>query len=153
MDFDCPQCGSHNTASYEMAYTSGTHSGYASGTGIDFDGNIGAGGGRFSMKSGLAEQTAPPVRPTLGCLVPTFLAFGLVMLLIFTVPILSRIFQISDRVIIYLIPGLFIVLYPLSLFYFNRDLKRSSLPRYYDQLMQWQSSWICRRCGYRWFWS
>lgn len=142
MSYRCPNCGSHNTSSYEMAYLSGSHSGYASGTGISSDGP-GAFGGHYSQSTHLAAQTAPPQLPVFGCGALLWLLLGASLLSTFCTVVLNSLFKTIHGV--WSFPIFFIIGFILI----ERD-RRSRMPNYHARMDEWTKSMVCCRCGYRW---
>jgi hypothetical protein len=61
---NCPQCGSSQTQSFEMAYSMSTSSGVTRGMAYTFGVGATIAGGRSTQQSNLAAYVRPPIRPT-----------------------------------------------------------------------------------------
>ena len=158
MSYDCPQCGSHQTATFEMAYQQGSQSGNFSGSGFSIGGDVGIVNGQFSSQTGLAERLAPPREPKitsgtiLGSIVAAFLASGLLTFL--TVSFIRKTGMSVDESSIGLnLIFLYILLIPILAVlgcWLHKRALRKLMPRYLERLREWRNGMICRRCGFLW---
>lgn len=141
--YDCPQCGSRNTQSFENIYAQNFRQSY----GIN---------GRYDSWNALAQQTAPPQNPHVGC-APIFVVFLLtVFVFIVTAIVLSvclktlRFDSDTRATIVFWVTvpvGIMILIVGL-LFISGRVQKQ--MPAYRKRFEEWNSSMMCRRCGCAW---
>ena len=158
MSYDCPNCGSHQTATFEMAYQQGTQSGNLSGSGLSTGGDVGIVNAQFNSQTGLAERLSPPREPKitggaiLGSIVAGFFVSGLITYLIISFIRKTGISVVENTVGLNLI-FLFILLIPvlaaLGCWLHKRSL-RKLMPAYLERLREWRNGMICRRCGFMW---
>lgn len=158
MSYDCPQCGSPQTATFEMIYQQGTQSGSLSGSGFSVGGDVGIVNGQFSSQTGLAERLAPPREPKitggtiLASVAAAFLASGLLTFLIAGF-IRKTGMSVDENAIGLNLIFLYILLIPvlaaLGCWLHKRAL-RKLMPGYLERLQEWSRGMICRRCGYTW---
>lgn len=158
MSYDCPQCGSQQTATFEMIYQQGTQSGNLSGSGFSVGGDVGIINGQFNSQTALAERLSPPQEPKItsgtivASIVAAFLASGLITFLIAGFIRKTGISVDQNTIGLNLI-FLYILLIPILAALGCRLHKRSLrrfMPRYLERLREWQNGLICRRCGYMW---
>lgn len=134
-NFRCPQCGSESTAAFGMIHQGGTTSGsfqalsYGSGTGL-----VGT-GGRTSGRTGLAAQTAPPRRPGMS---------GWDLLISFVIFIVL----LNIGMVFHDIVGLIISVAGVGGYVYLRNKQvRLAKALWTDDVIQWNRSWMCLRCG------
>ena len=158
MSYDCPQCGSHQTATFEMIHQHGTRSGNLSGSSFSVGGDVGIINGQFNSQTALAERLSPPREPKItggtifGSITAAFLASGLITYLIAGF-IRETGMSVNEKTIGLNLVFLFILLTPvlavLGCWLHKRSLRRF-MPEYLERLREWRNGMICRRCGYMW---
>ena len=155
MSYDCPECGSHQTASFEMMHQQGTRLGNINASTVTFSGDIGLTSGHFNSQSMLAGRLAPPVAPKMGCGIQILIGIGAMALGVFIgggiLEIIDALFGLSPNTRLMAMPFVLIVgflLYGLSSY--NRFVQQKKMPVYQRQLEEWSNSMICKRCGYMW---
>ena len=146
---DCPKCASPETRSFEMTYLSNTSTGSLVAGSYNFSG----GGatittGKLSQQSNLAGYVQPPIAPTMGM---GLVIVGVVIALFFGMFLMGNLIRAN-----YAAFGLFVMLgLPIFAGYqCYRYEKIGYLRRFAvfnSQLEQWRASWICMRCGHRWY--
>lgn len=158
MNYDCPQCGSHQTATFEMAYQHGTQSGNISGSGFSIGGDVGIINGQFNSQTALAERLSPPREPKItggaifASIVAGFFASGLITYLIIGF-IRKTGISVDENTIGLNLIFLFILLIPILAAlgcWLHKLSLRKLMPRYLERLREWRNGMICRRCGFLW---
>ncbi len=158
MSYDCPQCGSHQTATFEMAYQQGTQSGNLSGSGFTTGGDVGIINGQFNSQTALAERLSPPREPTItggvifASIVAAFFTSGFITYLIASFIRKTGMSVDESRIgvnIIFLFILLIPILAALGCWLHKRSLRRF-MPGYLERLREWRNGMICRRCGFMW---
>lgn len=76
MNYDCPQCQSPQTASFEIMHAQGTQSGNISASTVTFSGDVGLTNGQFNSQTVLAGRLMPPVAPVMGCGIQFLIGIG-----------------------------------------------------------------------------
>jgi magnesium-transporting ATPase (P-type) len=158
MSYDCPNCGSHQTATFEMAYQQGTQSGNISGSGFSTGGDVGIVNAQFNSQTALAERLSPPQEPKItggaifGSIVAGFFVSGILTYLIIGF-IRNTGMSVNENTMGINTIFLFILLIPilsaLGCWLHKRSLRRF-MPRYLERLREWRNGMICRRCGFVW---
>lgn len=154
MSYDCPQCRSRQTVSFEMMYSQGTRTGHMSGAAVSSGGAVGIAGGRFNSQSLLANQLSPPVEPKVDFGIPVAVFAMSVILSIIVVTVISRILSAvglsfdAGGFILFLI--LVVAFTGGGVFWCYQYVERNKMPDYQDRLREWSNSMVCRRCGYMW---
>jgi hypothetical protein len=156
MNYDCPQCHSSQTASFEMMHAQGTQSGNISGSTVTFGGDIGLTSGQFNSQTVLAGRLSPPGAPKAGCgiqiliciasLIISVLVSGTILTVVDAIIGISR----DTKLMEVLLFGLTTVFLLYGLYRYNRFIQEKKMPVYREQLQEWSDSMICRRCGYMW---
>lgn len=157
MSYDCPNCGSSETSSFEMMHAQGTRSGSISASTVTFGGDVGLTSGQFNSQTVLAGRLSPPIAPRAGCGILFLIGIASVII---SVLVSGTILTVIDAIIgissnnngILVLP---IVLIGAFLFYglylYNRHImEKKKMPVFREQLQTWSSSMICRRCGFMW---
>jgi len=154
MSYDCPQCHSQQTASFEMMHARGTSSGTITASTVTFGGGFGVTNGKFNSQTVLAGQLSPPVAPKMGCGIQILIFFVSMIAAAF---ISSAIFVGLDAVgislggtPIFLHIILLLTFTGVGLHLYNSFTKRKRMPQHLDQLREWSDGMICQRCGYMW---
>lgn len=158
MSYDCPNCESHQTATFEMVHQQGTQSGNINATGFSIGGDVGVFNGQFNSQTGLAERLSPPREPKisggtiLGCIIASFFASGLVVYLIAYFIRTSGI-SVDENTIGLNLIFLYILLIPIlaaiGCWLHKRSL-RKLMPGYFEKQNKWSNGMICLRCGFVW---
>lgn len=158
MSYDCPHCGSRQTATFEMIHSQGTRSGYINASGVTFGGDAGFASGQTYSQSLLANQLSPPQEPKIAgrmivaSIIASFFASGLVTYLIASF-IRTMGVSVDETKIGLNLLFLYILLIPvlaaLGCWLHKRAL-RKLMPGYLEKLREWSNGMICRRCGYTW---
>lgn len=156
MSYDCPQCFSPQTASFEMLFSQGTQSGNLSATTVSFSGDVGLTSGQFNSQTVLAGRLTPPLEPKMGCGTQISIMIGAAISGIFIGVVILGAFDavigISSNsnwpliLFIVLIFGFFVC----GVHLYNRFVQQKKMSDYRERLQEWSSSMICRRCGYMW---
>lgn len=158
MSYDCPNCRSHQTATFEMVHSQGTRSGYISASTVTSSGDVGLTGGQTYSQSLLAGQLSPPEEPKLtgatilGSIVASFFVSAFLTYIIASLIRNSGIAVDESRIGVNLI-FLFILLIPVLTALGCRLHKRALrklMPGYLERLQEWSRGMVCRRCGYMW---
>lgn len=142
MSFDCPQCRSNQTSSFQMIYQGGTSTGTHKS--ISYGANVGiiGTGGKSSSQSLLAQQVAPPPMPKL---TNSDKFFAVCCFLVGT--------AIFNALISNQIP-LFGFVFGLALaggfLFFKSEQIAVKRNLWKQTIQQWQNSWMCLRCGFTW---
>lgn len=125
----CPKCQSNTLTSVPLLYKKGTSIGTTTGVGIS-RGGIGVGIGKNISQSLLAQELAPPKRPSYW--------LHYLYLFVLVMPSLALLAQ-----------GHWIFVIPLILFGFI-GIKWASHTRqkYQNAIIEWQNSYFCLACGY-----
>lgn len=158
MSFDCPNCGSRQTSSFEMVYSQGTRSGYINASTLTSSGDVGFTGGETYSQSLLAGQLSPPEEPKLkggtilASVLVSFFAAGIVtyMIAYFIRTTGTPVDETTigmNLIFVYLL--LIPVLASLGCWLHKRALKKM-MPGYLEKLREWSKGMICQRCGYTW---
>jgi Zn-dependent protease with chaperone function len=155
MSYDCPQCHSPQTASFEMMHAQGTQSGNISASTVTFGGDIGLTTGQFNSQTVLAGRLSPPVAPAMGCGIQILIGIGAGVLGVFIgggiLEGLDTVIGLSRDTALMILPFILIVGFLLyGLYFYNRFVQQKKMPVYREQLQEWSNSMICRRCGYMW---
>lgn len=158
MSYDCPNCGSRQTTTFEMIHSQGTRSGYINASTVSLGGDAGFAGGQTYSQSLLANQLSPPQEPKiagqtiLASIIASFFASGLVVYLIASFIRKTGISVGANTIglnLIFLYILLIPVLAALGCWLHKRAL-RKLMPGYFEKLREWSNGMICRRCGYTW---
>lgn len=158
MSYDCPNCKSHQTATFEMVHSQGTRSGYINASTVTSSGDIGLTGGQTYSQSLLAGQLSPPAEPKLtgGAILASILAsFFVAAIVTYMLAYFIRKTGIpvdKNTIGINLI-FLFILLIPILAVlgcWLHKRALRKLMPGYLERLQEWSKGMICRRCGYTW---
>lgn len=155
MSYDCPQCDSQQTVSFEMMYARGTSSGTITGSTVTFSGDIGITSGQFNSQTVLAGRVAPPVLPKMGCSMQILIGIGAWLLGSVVgaviVSVMELIFGRSNAATLlafsFILIGVFLI---CGLHFYKRFIERKQMPVYREQLEEWSNSMICQRCGFMW---
>jgi hypothetical protein len=155
MSYDCPNCHSSQTASFEMMHAQGTQSGNISASTVSFGGGIGLTNGQFNSQTVLAGQLSPPVAPAMGCGIQILIGIGAGILgILIGGSILQgiiAIFGLSRDTGLLALPFILVVGFLLyGVYFYNRFIQQKKMPVYREQLQEWSNSMICRRCGFIW---
>jgi hypothetical protein len=138
--FDCPQCKSNQTSSFQMVYSQGTNTGRISAGGITSEGDFAFTGGTVKSQSVLAGKLAPPKRPVnepINNLV--ILALSGIILMLFT--------GITNSIIIGALACL--ISFGTGVYFYSQYVQKQ-MPEYIQKMDEWSKSMICFRCGYMW---
>lgn len=156
MNYDCLQCHSSQTASFEMMHAQGTQSGNLSASTITFGGDVGMTAGQFNSQTVLAGRLSPPVAPAMGCGIQLLIGIGAAISGIITGVVILGAFDaiigISSNsnlplvFFIVLIGGFFVC----GVHLYNRFVQQKKMSVHREQLEEWSKSMICRRCGFMW---
>jgi len=167
-DYICPKCASPDTQTFEMAYQSGVSETTTVGVAVARDGASGIGVASGTSETGLAQSTRPP-RPKSVFLFPLFIGwwvFGFLLTLVtnadfglvgkffvglFLGPFAPFVifgegyagpFSLSVKVLagIAIVAGSAVSAYA-------QNWNEKTFP---TLAREWSSSWLCKRCGYRW---
>ena len=137
-----------------MIYAQGTRHGTGVSTSGAYD---------YTSHNVSALQTAPPVKPHVGCGILTLIGFGSFFISIFGgAMIIEFLYQLGIwerqppgevsmlRYYFFLDLALMIALSAGSLILSGIVISRQ-MPAYNARLREWSLSMMCRRCGYAWF--
>lgn len=155
MSYDCPQCHSQQTASFEMLHAQGTQSGNISASTVSFGGDFGLTSGQFNSQTVLAGRLTPPVAPRMRGGIQILIVVGAIIL---GANIGGGILEGLDAIIglsrdtsLMALPVILILGFVLSgLYFYNRFVQQKKMPVYREQLLEWENSMICQRCGFMW---
>ncbi len=155
MSYDCPNCGSSHTSSFEMMHAQGTQSGNISASTVTFSGDIGLTNGQFNSQTVLAGQLSPPVAPAMGCGIQILIVIGAIVLGVFIgggiLEGLDAIIGLSKDTGLIILPFILVLGFLVcGVYFYNRFIQQKKMPVYREQLQEWSSSMICRRCGFIW---
>ena len=141
--YDCPQCGSRNTQSFDNVYSQNVRQSY----GVN---------GRYDSRNQLARQTAPPQNPHVGCgsVLVIFLltSFSVVLTAsVLSVCLKSLKFDSDTRAIIvfWVTVSVGVTTFVGGLLFSSKRVNKQ-MPAYHRRLAEWNRSMLCRRCGCMW---
>lgn len=145
-EFICPQCHSENIKSFEIVYSQNVSSSNNIMTGVGITNNGGIGGAVTNLKgtsvTALGESVAPPSMATRSkkkvCLL---FFFGIGSILVIS-SVLPTVIQL-----------LFVICAIMGLIYYERQF-RKKIKRWNNEVWpllydEWNHSYICMKCGYR----
>lgn len=155
MSYNCPQCHSQQTASFEMMHTQGTQSGNISASTVTFGGDVGLTNSQFNSQTVLAGRLSPPIEPKLGCWIQILIGIGAGIAGIFIgsgiLLAIDAVFGLIQDTRLLVFPVILMVGFPLyGVYLYNRFVQQKKMPVYREQLEEWSNSIICQRCGYMW---
>src|ERR1051326_5006179 len=147
----CPDCGSGDIISFEMAHTAHTSSGIVNALSYNFDGDVTATSGTFRNQTKLAERTAPPAKSYVVQRKVFWLALVGFMASCLMLPVLWEAYGTSKG-----LEGLCLLPFAVAtlVFFATRKLyaaeERKAEFAYVEALSDWKHRWICLRCGSEW---
>ena len=144
--YDCPNCGSSNTQSFDNVHSSNVRSSY------------GGTRGSFESWNQLAAQTAPPANPHVGCgsvvaiFVLTLVSFGITAaILSAAIEPFAGMFTADNKFMLVYFPAVIagVAVFIGGLLFVSKRVQKR-MPDYQQKADEWNRSMLCRRCGYRW---
>jgi hypothetical protein len=138
-----------------MMHAQGTQSGNISASTVTFSGDIGLTNGQFNSQTVLAGQLSPPVAPAMGCGIQILIVIGAIVLGVFIgggiLEGLDAIIGLSKDTGLIILPFILVLGFLVcGVYFYNRFIQQKKMPVYREQLQEWSSSMICRRCGFIW---
>jgi hypothetical protein len=147
----CPDCGSRDTISFEMAHAAHTSIGIVNALSYDFEGDVTATKATITSQSKLGERTGPPAKSYVVLRRALWLAFAAFMVSCFVLPLFWETHGTSKG-----LEGLCLLPFAVAalVFFGIRKLyaaeERNAEVEFRQALSDWKQRWICLRCGSEW---
>lgn len=143
---NCPHCKSDHCQTLPMIWNSGLSSGSSTGVAYTFGVGATVAQGHSTSVTALAQQAAPPVRPSSSPVLFVLLAAVVVFFLLLAL-VSAAVSYVVAAIFVFL--GIVVLGVGVTGLVFLQKAKEQDIQSYNYWFDIWQKTWMCLRCGTR----